>query len=114
MDSTGLTTTLQTPLDIFELLSKIIAFLPRTDVDLNFDHASDGNLACSGVSMNWLTVARESSFWSVGIDKQQDAIRLLASLESNKEYADINPRWPRMNSTRSLWLGRVYGLGLVK
>jgi hypothetical protein len=59
--------------------------------------------------MNWLVIARESAFWSVGLDTDDKARRFLAALRSNEEFIERNPSWPLLNSTRSLWLGRVQG-----
>jgi hypothetical protein len=100
----------QTPFDIFELLSKILSFLPRCIVNSEYDPARDSNLMCSGVSLNWHTVARRSANWQVDVKPEAKARRFLAALMSNDSFVERNPGWPRLDSTRSLVLGNVSGL----
>jgi hypothetical protein len=92
----------------FELLQEILSHLPLTRVDMRyqrFDPARDSNLSFSGVSKNFLTVGRLLAFHQVMLKTEEDARRFLSALHSNEEYAERNPGWPRMNSTRSLDLG---------
>jgi hypothetical protein len=63
--------------------------------------------------MNWHTVARRFANWFVELKDEEEARRFLAALVSNEEYSERNPGWPRMNSTRSLFLGEVSGLNLI-
>jgi hypothetical protein len=100
----------RTPFDIYELLSKIMSFLPRTYVNSDFDPASDSNLACAKVCVNWLTISRSLAFRGVKLRNEDEARRFLAALVSNEAFAERNPGWPRMNSTKSLVLGKVSGL----
>jgi hypothetical protein len=94
----------------FELIDKILSFLPRPYVDNDYDAASDSNLSCSRVCVNWLTVARRFAFWVVWLRNEEEARRFLAMLISNDAFADRNPGWPRMNSTKVLCLVEVSGL----
>jgi hypothetical protein len=100
----------RTPFDIFELLSKILSLLPRSYFDSDFDQASDSNMMCARVCGNWQKVARRCANWFVELKTEEEARRFLAALVSNKAFAELNPGWPRFNSTRSLILGEVSGL----
>jgi hypothetical protein len=99
----------RTPFDIFELLSKILSFLPRTYVNSDFDQASDSNLICARVCGNWHKVSRLFAFWIVHLRSEEDARRFLAALLSNEAFIAQNHGWPRMDSTRSLDIGDVSG-----
>jgi hypothetical protein len=98
----------------FELIQEMLSHLPLTTVDKQFDSfdpALDWNLLFSGVSKNFLTVGRSLAFHQVSLKTEEDASRFLSALHSNEEFAERNPGWPRMNSTRSLFLGEsVSGL----
>jgi hypothetical protein len=98
------------PFDIYELLSKILSFLPRYIVNSEYDPSSDSNLMCARVCGNWHTVARRSANWFVELKNEEEARRFLAALVSNEAFAELNSGWPLMNSTRSLGLGDVSGL----
>jgi hypothetical protein len=101
----------QTPFDIYELLSTILSFLPRSVVDLFFDPASDSNLLCSRVCGNWHSVSRIFAFWSIELKTEEEARRFLATLLANEAYVERNPGWPLINSTLVLGLdGDVGGL----
>jgi hypothetical protein len=95
----------------FELIQEILSHLPLTFVDTRFDPARNGNLSFSGVSKNFLTVGCTLAFSKVILETEEDARRFLAALQSNEEFAERNPGWPSMNSTRTLCLGEsVSGL----
>jgi hypothetical protein len=51
--------------------------------------------------------------WFVDLKNEDEAKRFLAALLSNEAFAEQNPGWPRMNSTRTLDLGDVSGLNLI-
>jgi hypothetical protein len=100
--------------DIYEMLSKIISFLPRTSFEHRpfqgfegprFDPSSDSNLMCSVVSKNLLIASRKFAFWNVRLRTEKEALRFLAALQSNEAYTERNPAWPLMNSTRTIAIG---------
>jgi hypothetical protein len=93
----------------FELIQEILSHLPLSTVDQRFDPARDSNSVFSRVSKNFLTVGRLLAFWKVILKTEDKARRFLAALQSNEEFAERNPGWPRMNSTRSLDLGASVG-----
>jgi hypothetical protein len=101
------------PFDIYELLSKIMSFLPRYIVNSRYNPARDSNLMCAGVCVNWHTVARRSANWWVELTTEEEARRFLTALLSNDAFVELNPGWPRMDSTRTLILGDVSGLFLI-
>jgi hypothetical protein len=95
----------------YEIVDQILSFLPRSYFNSKFDPAIDNSiLKCSGVCMNWHTVARRSAYFWVELKNEEEARRFLAALVSNASFAERNPGWPLMNSTRSLDLGDVSGL----
>jgi hypothetical protein len=103
----------KTPFDIYELLSKILSFLPRSIVNSKYNPARDSNLICAGVCANWLTISRRLAFGKVRLMNEEEARRFLAALFSNESFIERNPSWPLMNSTRTLIIGGdVGGLGL--
>jgi hypothetical protein len=96
----------------FELIQEMLSHLPLTTIDRQyqrFDPVQDSNLTFSGVSKNFLTVGRSLAFYQVSLKTKDEARRFLAALQSNEEFAERNPGWPRMNSTRSLFLGASVG-----
>jgi hypothetical protein len=103
----------RTPFDIFELLSKILSFLPRYIVNSEYDSARESNLMCAGVCVNWHKISRLFAFWRVELKTEEEARRFLAALMSNEAFAERTPGWPQMISTRSLVLGNVNGLFLI-
>jgi hypothetical protein len=110
----------KTPFDVYELLSKILSFLPRSvsdtiprsvfDTTYNPVRESDSNLMCSRVCKNWLKVSRRLAFSRVVLRNEKEARRFLAALLSNEAFVDRYPAWPLMNSTKTLRLGKVNGL----
>jgi hypothetical protein len=94
----------------YEIIDQILSFLPRSLVNSEFDPASDSNLMCAGVCMNWLTVARRSAKWFVELRNEEEARRFLAAMESNEAFVKVNPKWPSMNASRSLRIGKVNSL----
>jgi hypothetical protein len=109
----------QTPFHIYELLSKIMSFLPRAHVNSDYnragdyDPADDSNLMCARVCVNWHKISRLFAFWGVELKAEEEARRFLAALMSNEAFAERNPEWPLMNSTRFLVLKNVNGLYLI-
>jgi hypothetical protein len=109
----------RTPFAIYELLSKIMSFLPRAHVNFDYNRADDydpadeSNLMCASVCVNWHKISRHLAFWGVELKTEEEARRFLAALISNEAFAERNPGWPRMNSTRTLVLGNVNGLFLI-
>jgi hypothetical protein len=101
------------PFNIYELLSKILSFLPRSIFNSQYDPARDSNLTCARVCGNWHKVSRLYAFWIVYLGGEENARRFLAALVSNEAFAERNPGWPRMNSTRSLVIDDVSGLFLI-
>jgi hypothetical protein len=93
----------------YELIRKMLSFLPLTTAGYRFDHANDCNLLFSRVSKNFLTVGRTLAFRNVILKTEKDTRRFIATLESNVEFVKRNPGWPSMNSTRSLALGESVG-----
>jgi hypothetical protein len=100
----------KTPFDVYELLCKILSFLPRSVFDSGYNQARDSNMMCAGVCMNWLKVSRRLAFSIVVLRNEEEARRFLAALLSNEAFMDQNSYWPRMNSTKTLRLGKVNGL----
>jgi hypothetical protein len=68
---------------------------------------------CARVCVNWHKISRHLAFWGVELKTEEEARRFLAALNSNEAFAERNPGWPRINSTRSLVLGNVNGLFLI-
>jgi hypothetical protein len=95
----------KTPFDVYELLCKILSFLPRSVFDSGYSQARDSNMMCAGVCMNWLKVSRRLAFSRVVLKNEEEARRFLAALLSNEAFVDHNPAWPLMNSTRTLRIG---------
>jgi hypothetical protein len=92
---------------IYELLSKIMSFLPHAHVN------DDSNLMCARVCVNWHKISRHLAFWEDELKTEDEARRFLAALMSNEAFAERTPGWPQMNSTRSLVLGNVSDLFLI-
>jgi hypothetical protein len=88
----------------YELIDKILTFLPLTTVNNQLDPARNSNLSFSRVSKNFLTVGRSLAFHQVILETEEKARRFLDALQSNEEFAERNPGWPRMNFTRTLFL----------
>jgi hypothetical protein len=103
----------QTPFDVYELLSKILSFLPRSIFNSQYDSASDSNLMCARVCLNWLKISRLFAFMKMKLKNEDEARRFLAALISNEAFTERNLGWPLMNSTRSLFLGDVSGWVLI-
>jgi hypothetical protein len=94
----------------YEIIDQILSFLPQNVVNYEYNPTEDIILICSGVCMNWHTVARRFANWFVELKDEEEARRFLSALLSNQAFAERKPCWPRMNSTRSLVLGDVSGL----
>jgi hypothetical protein len=103
----------KTPFDVYELLCKILSFLPRSVFASEYNTARDSNMMCAGVCKNWLKVSRRLAFSRVGLKTEEEAMRFLAALISNEDFVELNPGWPRLNSTRTLTFRKVNGSFLI-
>jgi hypothetical protein len=94
----------------FDVLDTILSHLPRSILNTLLSHTIDSNLMCAGVCNHWLVVSRRYAYWCLKLGEEEEAQQFLAALVSNEAFAERNPGWPRMNSTRYLVLEDVSGM----